>query len=518
MLQPLRANRARQKLAYGRSIPAPVEGWDALSALADMKPKRAVILENWFPQPGYIEVRRGHQEHAQCTAETANVETLMVWDNGASRKMFAAAGQDIYDVSAGGASAAVVSSLTSAQWRYVNFTTSGGHFLWICNGMDDPRHYNGTTWATPSITGVTANTIRSVAVHKHRLWFVLNDSLKAAYLAVDSIAGAATTFELGSVFTQGGRLAAICSWTIDGGAGPDDLLAFVTTEGQVAVYQGTNPGSADTWALVGMYDIPRPIGDRPLTRVAGDVAIITIAGVLPLSQALVREAGSAKNVALTARIDSAMNAAALVTAEDFGWQIISYPRGTAAILNVPITNASRYDQFVMNTLTGAWCRYKGQNALCWETMGETLYFGGFAGRVFEADTGSTDDGEPIVCDCKTAFNYFGLKGVLKRFTMLQSLVTTDGRAAPSESLDIDFRDGQSLGSLEPPITSTTLWDVAQWDVDVWPPEQVTSGDWKTVTGIGQCAAVRLRVSSGTASSLSLKVNGWHITFETGDFL
>lgn len=517
MLQPLRANRARQKISIGRSIPAPVEGWDSVSPLAAMDPKRAVILENFFPQPGYIEVRRGHDEHAQCTSEADQVQTLMVWDNGASRKLFAAAGQDIYDVTGGGASASVVSTLTSAQWRYVNHTTSGGHFLWICNGMDDPRHYNGTTWATPSITGVTANTIRSVAAHKERLWFVVNDSLNPWYFAtVDTIAGAATEFTLSSLFTRGGKLVAITSWTIDGGAGPDDYIVFVTNEGQAAVYSGTNPASDFT--IVGMYDLPRPIGDRPVTRVAGDVAIITESGVLPLSQALIREKGSAKAIALTARIDSAMSEVARTTSDDFGWQLISYPRGTMAVLNVPITSSARYDQFVMNTLTGAWCRFKGQNALCWELMGERIFFGGFSGKVFEADVGSNDNGEAIICDCKTAFNYFGMKGILKRFLELQSLVTTDGRAAPSESLDIDFRDGEQLGSLEPPITSDTLWDVATWDSSTWPPEQVTSGDWKTVTGIGQCAAIRLRVSSGTTGSFTLKVNGWHMIFESGDFL
>ena len=37
----------------------------------------------------------------------------------------------------GSVGAAVVSSLTHARRSHVNFTTSGGSFLWTCNGTDD---------------------------------------------------------------------------------------------------------------------------------------------------------------------------------------------------------------------------------------------------------------------------------------------------------------------------------------------------------------------------------------------
>jgi hypothetical protein len=42
----------------------------------------------------------------------------------------------------------------------------------------------------------------------------------------------------------------------------DDYAAFITSEGQVAVYSGADPASSTTWSLVGVFDIGAPIGRR----------------------------------------------------------------------------------------------------------------------------------------------------------------------------------------------------------------------------------------------------------------
>ena len=89
---PVRQNRARQRKVRSIVVPAPVEGWDSKSALAAMQDTRAVQLKNWFPQPGYVEVRRGFREHAPgINSDTTSVETLAVWNGPSSSNLFAAA-------------------------------------------------------------------------------------------------------------------------------------------------------------------------------------------------------------------------------------------------------------------------------------------------------------------------------------------------------------------------------------------------------------------------------------------
>src|SRR6266436_532284 len=83
-----------------KAIPAPTEGWDAISPLADMSPNRAVFMENWVPRPGYIENRRGYINWVTSTLGSP-IETLMVYEQPSSVKMFAAvASGSILDVTA----------------------------------------------------------------------------------------------------------------------------------------------------------------------------------------------------------------------------------------------------------------------------------------------------------------------------------------------------------------------------------------------------------------------------------
>ena len=79
------------------------------------------------------------------------------------------------------------------------------------------------------------------------MWVIENDTLSAWYLPVDSVGGAATEYDLSGIFRLGGYLLAGGTWTMDAGEGVDDYWIAVTSEGEVVVYQGTDPSSANTW-------------------------------------------------------------------------------------------------------------------------------------------------------------------------------------------------------------------------------------------------------------------------------
>lgn len=522
--QPAKSGARRQEVGVGRSVPAPVGGWDASTPLANMKPEFAVQLDNWDPQPGYVQLRRGFGEHA-TEVGSGPVNSLMAY-HGVSTgddRLFAASDTDIYDATASGAvGAAVVSSQSGGEYQHVNFTTSGGHFLLCVNGQDDMQAYNGSAWSVPSITGVSSSDFVTLAVHKRRLWAALNQNTKAAYLAVDSIAGTATEFELGSIFSRGGYLAAIGSWTVDAGAGIDDLAVFVSSKGQVALYQGTNPGDADNWSLIGVFDLGAPIGRRCMLKVGGDLALITIDGVVPLSQAIALDRGAVNRVAITARISERMNAAARDWAGNFGWQLIAYPRGTKAILNVPTSEGISAEQYVMNTLTGAWCRYTGINAMCWEVFQDRLFFGGTGGAVYEADMGALDGENPIAAEMVCAFNYYGSPGRLKQWTMIQPLITADGRVTPSLGMDTDFKVSPVTTPVSEIVTSGAQWDEAIWDEDEWGGAVIVVNDWSSLSAIGQAGAIHMGVTvavpaENANNDVLLRVSGFNTIHANGGF-
>lgn len=515
----VRKPRKGAAVARGTSLPPPVEGWDAVSPISDMSPKRAIVLDNWFPTPQGCMVRRGRAQHATSLGSGV-VDSLMPYNGAtsAASKLFGAANNNIYDVTTAGAASSVVSGLSNNRWQHTNFRVTGGHYLWCCNGIDDPKHYNGSAWATPSLTisGHTADEIVNVSVHKNRLWVTFKNSLDIGYLATSSISGTVTVFPLGAVMSKGGYIVGTATWTRDGGAGEDDFFAAVSSMGQVAIYQGTDPSSASTWSLVGVYDLGAPIGYRCLTKVAGDLALINLEGVLPLSKGLSQDRGAAAQIAITARINNAMNAAARLYKSNFGWELTPYSRGTMAILNVPITEGLLQHQYVMNTLTGAWCRFKNWNANCFAVFKDELYMGGNDGTVSKCDTGGIDGEDPIDAIGQGAYNYFKTRGQRKDFKLLRAILSTDSNTRPSVGISTDFRDNAVLGTPTAAATEPVLWDNAVWDTDSWPTEGRTVAEWQPVSGEGYCASIHFRSRTGAEEGqgdIEMTLNGFDIMYE-----
>jgi hypothetical protein len=538
----LRPNRARRAVIKSGAVPAPVGGWDAVSALASMPGENAVELRNWFPEPGYVQVRKGFRYQAWDMPSTDDepVETLMAWHGPASSKMFAASASIIYDVTSTAAGTSSLTTLTNARWQWVNFTTSAGSYLWICNGADDCRHYNGTAWATPVLTGLTSNTVINVAAHKKRLWVAVEDSTKAYYLGTEAVAGAFTSFELGSVFSRGGYLMAIGSWTRDGGAGADDYIAFVSSQGQVAIYDGTDPASANTWALVGVYDVGRPLGRRCFQKWGGDLTILTTDGLFGLSQLLGVDQSQASKIAISANIGPAIVSAAATYGSNFGWQTCVYPKGTRLFVNIPTSENATAKQYVMNTSTGAWCEYDSHHANCWLTYNDNVYFGGMDGAVYKADTGSTDIDEPIVAVGQTAYSAAGNPGTTKAFRMVNPLVSSSDGSTPSVGISADFTETETLSSQSASTSSgTALWDSATWDTSVWPSTTVQRQDWMSTPAIGRFGSVKFQATTGSrqgnsfwgvslwgddlwgssgASNTTIQINGFVVLYESGGVL
>jgi len=219
--------------AQVQSLPAPLGGWNARDSIANMEPTDAVTLINMFPTVSSLTMRGGYTKHA--TGLSGKAQTIMVYNSGATSKMFAVTSTGyVYDVTAAGAvGAAVVSGLTNGIWEYVNITTAGGSYLMAVNGVDNALLYDGTTWSTPSITGVTDNDLSNITLFKNRIWFIQKNTLKAWYLPTSSIGGAAQYTDMSSVCRFGGRLVDLDTWTIDAGYGVDDNLAFITSQGEI---------------------------------------------------------------------------------------------------------------------------------------------------------------------------------------------------------------------------------------------------------------------------------------------
>lgn len=516
------------ELARGVSIPAPVEGWDAITPIAAMPETRAISMDNVFPQPGYVEIRKGHKRH-NLTTGAHSIESLMAYHaiDPANDKLLAAGGTAIFDITTevtATVSTTAAGGFANARFQHFMVNTSGGNFLWVCNGADVPFKYDGTNWTTASVSGsglVPADIITGT-VFKKRVWMVQKNKMAAHYLGTDAVQGTATPFDITGVFKKGGFLQAIGTWSLDGGDGPDDNLAMITSRGEVAVYKGTNP--ATDFSLIGIYEIGAPIGRRCLTKVGSDLAVVCIDGIVPLSKALIIDRAAVLQIALTANIQPVMNQSARDWKANFGWQLLGYPRGTRAILNVPVTENVEQRQYIMNTVTGAWCRFLDENANCWEVFQDRLYFGGNNGIVYEADCQGFDEGASIDFVVETAPNYCKNRGRLKQFTMCRALLTTDGQVFPGLALNVDFSRNAVVDPITIDVNAAEVWDVALWDGGVWPEVVRIVTDWVSVDGEGRCASIKMQgtvdsaITEDESMDVTLQINGWDMLVIDGAFL
>lgn len=460
----------RQQISRVESRAAPVNGWNARDSLATMKPGDAITLKNWWPTTTDCVIRGGEEDHADGT--TGDVETLAVYNapSGTS-KMFATTDSGVYDASSAGTVGASVATSTNGYWQYTNFGDGTNNWLIMVNGTDKPNYYNGSAWtavdnaSTPALTGLTTTSIVNVFQHIGRLFFIEKNSLSAWYLAAGSAGGALTEFDFASIAKKGGYLVAGGTWSLADGENQNDLAVFVTSQGEVIVYRGTNPSSASTWEKVAHYELGRPQGSRCLLKIGSDLHVITENGVFPLSALL-----SAKEIdgrlAITNKIEKAFSEASLTYGANIGWEGVYYPAQSAAIFNIPIEGAQA-KQYLMNTGSPRkpWCEFDAWHASCFAVFAGSLYYGSGT-EVRKAWTGTSDDGENIVAVAKEAFSTYG-SSQQKELTLYRPILQVNGSISFLTGMDVDFKDTNIAGEATYTVTNGAQWDVGDWDEVYW---------------------------------------------------
>jgi hypothetical protein len=294
-----------------------------------------------------------------------------------------------------------------------------------------------------------------------------------------------------------------------------DYCVFVSSNGQVLIYQGTDPASASTWALAYRLDIGPPVGRKPLLQFGTDLMVITQDGYVPLTALISKDRAQADSFAVSDKINPAVRDRAASYKSNFGWEGIVFSGGSKLLVNVPLAENSRAEQHVMNTVTGAWCRYTGLNANCWAVFNDALYFGGQSGIVYQAETGASDDGGNIVGDLKTAWSELGAPARQKQVTMMRPLLVTDTTISPGIEMQMDFAD--AIPSNTPTVTGAagSAWDTSPWDTSPWGSDGTPQTVSFSAAGVGIYASLRMRVAT---KATSVVLHGFSVAYKVGGFL
>ena len=352
----------------------------------------------------------------------------------------------------------------------------------------------GTYLVNFGVTGINPNTFVSVNLFKNRLYFTQKDTLSVWYLPTNALGGAASQLDFGGIARNGGFLQGMATWTIDAGQGADDYAVFVSNMGEIIVYNGTDPSDVTTWALKGVWQLGYVFSRRCFYKWAGDILLLTQDGLVPLASAL-QSSRLDPRVNITDKIYYEISKEADAYSTEFGWQVIYYAKPNMLVINIP--NPTGTEQYVMHTISKAWCNFTGINTTCFELHNDDLYFGGtgFVGKFWDTNA---DDGGQISATCQQAYSYFDKPGQQKRFTMVRPTFLVDvGTPGIYAGINTDFQTQNNLGKVTFVNTPTTtaVWDVAHWDNDVFSGNLVISRQWQGVTGLGYAGGINLNIVS-----------------------
>ena len=500
--------RPKRQSSNTVTVTAPIGGWNAVNQLATMSPNEAVIIDNWFCLPTELQSRKGYT--LWSSGITGTIESFITYDGQSgqiSRFAVAISGSSatIWNITTKtpASPTAAVTGLANARWHFCQVSTSGGSFTMAVNGADNLLIYNGSTWyhvtgtsSTYAITGVDTSLLTDIIVHHRRVWLVQKNSMTCWSLGVDAIAGAAQPYDFAPLFVYGGQVVRIDTWSLDAGNGMDDYFIVITSAGEIAVFTGTDPSSAATWSLSGVYYCGSPVGRNCTIKYGGDVLLLNKDGLVPLSQWLMSSRVNVKT-AVTIKIQQRITDATTWYADNYGWQVMLNPPNNMLFINVPISS-TEFQQYVMNTISGAWSRFTGVNATCWAFIDNELLFAS-GNKVYKFWDGQSDNGATITTDLLPAFSSFGSQSQIKRWTMARVSMGYDHSFAFSGQINLDF----DLVSAPPaPYNSLTtvegIWDVGLWDACSWGGNITPFTRWQMAAGMGHYGTYRIKTSSSAA--------------------
>lgn len=511
---------------------APTGGLNSYDNVAMMPPTDAVMLDNLFPETTYIRLRRGSTPLFQDLNNTFSgpVRSLMTYSGSQTGDVLYGAGM----LTGGGAmivrfgpgQPAGQGGFQGDQWQSVNFATPGGQWIVAVNGVDNApspiwTNNGGTNWTSqpitwgPSGSPAPASNFSSIASFNQRLFFAGDQNLYLYWLPVTVFAGEVHGQDLGQYFTRGGNIVSISTWTRDNSFdGMTDMLVVATNKGEVITFTGVDPDDPSNWYMAGhFYCGGLPIGHRQMVRMGPDMMMICQDGFQSLANYLAFGQSKALTTAISRKIGNAVSQALKTAGTLFGWDCIFYPANNALIVNVP-QPAAQPVQYVVNTITGAWCRFLGLNAYCWALYAGGIYFG-TQGAVMQADTGTTDavgntgTTAPISYEMVSSFQMLGQIPNQKRATMARPFLVTTGPLAPAMDVNTDYTVDPVTSPIAEPVSGAN-WNEVNWNQFEWSSEPQVTRNWFSVDGIGTAFALHL---TGVTSAEVLQLLAYDIAYE-----
>ncbi len=261
------------------TLPAPSGGINNRLSRNALPPNFGFDLTNWIPSNGFL-IGRGPTELLNSGSAWGD-DVMSINGHPDGDVIVGTSGGELWRVGAG---AAAVTGLNGSDWHGNVFTSR----LILCSGVDTPRIWDGSAMSTGTYTGtgLTASNLYGSLTFKGRVLYWEQGQRFFWYCAAASFQGALSKYEVSQFCRSSGTIVSMCPLTIDGGNGPDDMLAILFSSGEVIIFQGDDPGDVNAWQMVGSFQLQEIIGRRCWAQVGSSTIVATKAGAVDLARAL----------------------------------------------------------------------------------------------------------------------------------------------------------------------------------------------------------------------------------------
>jgi hypothetical protein len=505
-----------------KTFPAPVRGWIANENLAAAQPGGAVVFENWVATSTSVRPRGGSLKYA--TISSGPVLRMWSFKSGQVEEFFASDETKIFNITTVAdpdvIPTPVVTGQTSGYYSIAQMSNAANaSYMSVVNGTETPKLYDGTTWADHAFTGLaTPQDLSFVWSFASRLMYIRKNTMSIYYLPVDSINGVLTEFSLAGIFQQGGSLLFGGKWSLDSGDGLDDKCVFVSTEGEVAVYQGTNPSSAADWQKVGVYKITAPMGANATMQAGGDLLIATEDGIVPISAAVNKDIAALSLAAVSANIEPEWKKE-VVNRKSLPWEIIKWPTNNMMVVSLPAVADSLPPKcFAANLETGAWHGpFTGWDTRCIAHFADQGYFGTNSGTIHAMELTGSDDGENYVAALVCSPDHMDSPGVTKTVHQARCIFKSNVPINPKISASVNYSTDLPTAPSSIADFAADVWDVGLWDTALWDGGTATniSTQWVSIGKTGFSVSPQVQITCGITPKPVTELIAFDMLFENG---
>lgn len=352
------------------TIPLPIGGMNRRDSAIALSPEDSPLIAEYYCYPSALRSRG--KLTSGVTLGTIPKRLFNWYENAVSsytERVIATSDTKIYSIDSSWAVTDIsAGTITNGEWSAIPFA----NYLIMANGVDPVKKISVADVVTAAAfvgPGGADTALNQVWSYRGKIYFVQNNSQIFWYHAtLAAITGALVSVDVSNFFNTPGKLLFGTSWSYNQGSTNQDYNVLVNADGEVLIYQGTDPGASD-YSLIGRTKIPRPLSKNSFRKVGTDLIVYTTSGAVALSAALANVATSSSLATVTDKIarifergyypvaadaNASRTASSAMIVEDilepFLYMLGGNDPVAASYFNYPV--------WVMNTKTGAWSQFE----------------------------------------------------------------------------------------------------------------------------------------------------------------